>query len=165
MKSPAAMLVRWVLALAIVFIAGCATNTRAKDPLNDAYWQGRIALKINSTPAQAFSANFELEGDATTGRLSFLSPLGSTVAQLQWDAAGAQLQTNGELQHFDSLQALTLHVTGAALPISSLFEWLRGHEVPTPGWSVNLQDIGTGRITAERLAPDIPATLKIVLDR
>lgn len=131
----------------------------------DAYWQGRLALKVHSTPVQAFAADFELQGNAEAGTLSFFTPLGNTAARLQWDAAGAQLQTAGEPQRFESLEALTLHTTGATLPVASLFAWLKGGEPPTPGWQVDLHDLANGRIHAQRLAPEIPADLKIILER
>ena len=154
-------------AIAIVFIAGCATPTRARGPSgqNDAYWQGRLALKVHSTPEQAFSADFALRGNAEAGTLSFFTPLGSTAAQMQWDATGAQLQTTGAPQRFESLDALTLHTTGATLPVASLFAWLKGNAPPTPGWQVDLQGLPQGRLNAQRLAPEVPADLKIILER
>ena len=159
----------WISSLlsTIIFIAGCASTTGAKDPndQNGSYWQGRLALKVHSTPVQAFAADFELQGSAEDGTLSFFTPLGSTAARLQWSSAGAQLQTTGEPQHFASLDALTLHTTGATLPIQSLFAWLTGKEPVTPGWQVDLKDLTNGRLNAQRLAPDIPADLKIILQR
>lgn len=159
----------WTIALllAIFFIAGCANTTgaRGQNDLNDSYWQGRLALKVHSTPVQAFAADFELQGNAEAGTLSFFTPLGNTAARLQWSAAGAQLQTTGEPQHFESLDALTLHTTGAILPIHSLFAWLKGNEPSTPGWQVDLRELANGRLTAQRLAPEVPADLKIILQR
>lgn len=157
----------WLLATAIVFIAGCAHPTRAtgQNGTQDAYWQGRLALKVHSTPVQAFSADFELQGNAEAGTLSFFTPLGSTAARLEWSASGAQLQTTGEPQRFESLDALTLHTTGATLPIHSIFAWLKGQEPPTPGWQVDLKDLPNGRLAAQRLAPKVPADLKIILQR
>lgn len=158
---------RLALALAIVFIAGCASPTRARDPNTEhsAHWQGRLSLKVDSTPVQAFSADFDLQGDAVVGSLSFFSPLGSTLARLQWGANGAQLQTTGEPQHFESLDALTRRTTGAVLPVASLFEWLKGSSPPTPGWDVDLSALPDGRLTAQRVEPETPAQLKIILDR
>lgn len=141
------------------------TGARGQNDLNDSYWQGRLALKVHSTPVQAFAADFELQGNAEAGTLSFFTPLGSTAARLQWSAAGAQLQTTGEPQHFESLDALTLHTTGATLPIHSLFAWLKGNEPGTPGWQVDLRELANGRLTAQRLAPEVPADLKIILQR
>ena len=141
------------------------TGSRGQNGPEDSFWQGRLALKVHSTPVQAFSADFELQGNAEAGTLSFFTPLGSTAARLQWSAAGAQLQTTGEPQYFASLDALTLHTTGATLPIHSLFAWLRGQEPPTPGWQADLLELTNGRLSAQRLAPEVPADLKIILQR
>lgn len=156
-----------VFAFAIVFVAGCAHPTRARGPSdqNNDYWQGRLALKVHSTPEQAFSADFELQGNAEAGSLSFFTPLGSTAARMQWDAASAQLQTAGAPQRFESLDALTLHTTGTTLPVTSLFAWLKGNEPATPGWQVDLQGLPRGRLNAQRLAPEVPVDLKIILER
>ena len=131
----------------------------------ESYWQGRLALKVHSSPVQAFAADFELQGSAQAGTLSFFTPLGNTAARLHWGAAGAQMQTNGTPQDFASLDALTLHTTGATLPIHSLFAWLRGNEPHTPGWQVDLRELTNGRLNAQRLPPEVPVDLKIILQR
>lgn len=133
--------------------------------MQDAHWQGRLVLKVQSEPMQAFSADFDLQGDARDGRLSFFTPLGTTAARLDWNEQGAQLQTTGEPQQFESIEALTRHISGAVLPIASLFQWLSGMDPLTPGWQVDLQDLPHGRINARRMPPEIPAELKIILDR
>jgi outer membrane lipoprotein LolB len=158
---------RWVLVIAIFSIAGCAHTTRASAPLapDEVRWQGRLALTVRGEPPQAFSADFELVGAPRAGELTFYSPLGSTVARLQWDADGAELRSAGETRHFDSLDALTLHTTGAVLPVASLFAWLRGEPIDTPGWQVDLQRLGDGRLQAQRYAPEPVADLRIVLER
>lgn len=132
---------------------------------NTPHWQGRLALKIQSTPAQAFSADFDLQGSAQAGDLAFFTPLGSTIAHLQWNADTAVLQTNGAPQHFDTLAALSRYTTGTDLPIASLFSWLQGDDLPTPGWEADLSALPSGRLTARRLGPDAPAELKIILNR
>jgi len=156
-----------VFLFAIIFIAGCAHPTGANGQIdqNASFWQGRLPLKVHSTPVLAFAADFELQGNAEAGTLSFFTPLGSTAARLQWDSASAQLQTTGEPQRFESLDALTLYTTGATLPVASLFAWLKGSEPPTPSWQVDLRDLASGRLNAQRLAPEIPADLKIILQR
>lgn len=156
-----------LFSFAIVFIAGCAHPTGATGHIdkNASFWQGRLSLRVDSTPVQAFAADFELQGNAEAGSLSFFTPLGNTAARLQWDSASALLQTTGEPQRFESLDALTLHTTGATLPVASLFAWLKGDEPPTPSWQVDLRNLANGRIHAQRLAPETPADLKIILQR
>ncbi len=158
---------RFSLVFAIVLIAGCATQKPAFGTFdaNTPHWQGRLALKVESTPVQALSANFDLQGNAQTGRLSFTSPLGSTLAQLQWGPGTAELLTGGSPQRFDSLDALTRHATGTELPVAALFSWLQGQPAEAPGWEADLSALPEGRLVARRLAPDIPAELKIILDQ
>ncbi len=114
---------------------------------------------------QAFAANFELQGSATAGRLTFTSPLGSTLARLQWDADSAMLLTSGAPQRFASLDALTREATGAELPVAALFAWLRGEQATAPDWESDLSELPDGRLQARRLAPQVPVDLKIILDR
>jgi outer membrane lipoprotein LolB len=156
-----------VLSVAIILIAGCAIDTGARPPIHSkqSHWQGRLTLKVQSEPVQAFSADFDLQGDAEVGSLTFFTPLGNTAAQLDWNAHGARLQTSGEPQQFESIDALTRHTTGTVLPIESLFGWLKGLNAIAPGWQVDLRDLANGRLSARRLAPEIPAELKVILDR
>jgi outer membrane lipoprotein LolB len=124
-----------------------------------------LTLKVQSEPVQAFAADFDLQGDAQAGRLSFFTPLGNTAARLDWNTQGAQLQTTGDPQQFESMDALTRHITGTVLPVANLFDWLKGVDSVTPGWQVDLRALADGRLSARRLPPEIPAELKIVLDR
>ena len=124
-----------------------------------------MALKVQTTPAQAFSADFELQGSPLAGSLTFLSPLGTTAALIQWDAQSARLQTTGEPQRFETLSALMQHTTGTDLPVTSLFAWLQGINTTTPGWEVDLGGLTDGRLSAKRLGPDAPAELKIIFER
>lgn len=159
---------RWLITgFTIIFISGCAHSLRATNQADqqDLRWLGKLAITVHSLPAQAFSAEFELQGDAQRGSLTFFSPLGNTVARLQWDGDGAQLQSSGEAQRFESLDALTQHTTGTTLPVASLFEWLKGGDPDTPGWQVILQELPSGRLSARRFAPEPPVDLKVILER
>ena len=158
---------RLVLLFTIILIAGCAHPTRAssQSDQSNSFWQGRLALTVRSDPVQSFSADFELSGTSQAGELTFFSPLGTTVARLQWGVDGAVLQASGQTQQFDSLDALTLHTTGAVLPVASLFAWLRAESPDTPGWQVDLQGLSDGRLNARRFAPEPAAELKILLER
>lgn len=155
------------LLFAIFLLASCATQTR-DGVIFDQHaprWQGRLTLKVHSNPPQGFAADFDLQGNAQTGRLAFFTPIGTTAAQLQWNAQGAQLRSGGEPQYFDSMDALTAHTTGAVLPIAKLFLWLNGKAVTDPNWEVDLTGLAEGLIRAKRQPPDIPVELKITLDR
>lgn len=121
-------------------------------------------MRVHSAPEQVFSAHFDLQGNPQAGNLQFATPLGTVLALMQWNGDTATLQANGETQNFDSLPALVRHVTGTDLPIASLFAWLHGVDLPASGWQVDLDHIVSGRLNAQRVAPDTPAELKIILD-
>jgi outer membrane lipoprotein LolB len=153
---------------ALFFIAGCASKTRANGP-NDAegsaFWQGRLSVRIASTPVQSFSAGFELSGNAQAGELLLLTPLGSTYASLQWKPQSARLQAPGQDRSSESLEALVQQVTGTDLPIAALFAWLAGDARTAPGWEADLSDLATGKLSAKRISPEPQAELRVVLDR
>jgi outer membrane lipoprotein LolB len=153
-------------AVAILFIAGCAYPTRATGP-NDAQtpqWRGRLSLKIDTAPPQAFFSAFELRGNAQQGELILLSPLGTALATLNWSAQRASLQTGSERREFDNLDAMLQSTLGAPLPVDSLFAWLAGEPKDAPGWQADLSQWGQARLTATRLNPLPTAQLRIVLD-
>ena len=158
---------RLSLLFAIFFIAGCATPIKSTgnfDPEN--HWQGRIAIKVLSTPPQAFSADFELDGQGEAGTLALFSPLGTTVAQMEWAPGLAQLRNGGELRTFDSLSALAQQATGTELPVAALFDWLRGTATTAPGWEADLSQLTEGRLLARRKTDSAPAVeLRILLER
>jgi outer membrane lipoprotein LolB len=154
------------LFFATIFIAGCASRTGIKDSYGgeNPHWQGRMALKVQSVPPQAFAADFDLQGNVRAGSLTFISPLGNTLAHLQWDSSAAILRSGGQSQRFDTLDALTRHALGTELPIASLFSWLQGTDIDTPGWQADLHDLPAGRLNARRITTDAPAELKIILE-
>lgn len=146
-------------------LGGCANPARTAIVDPSAHWQGRLSIQVESTPIQSLTAVFDLQGNAQSGSLSLASPLGTTMANLQWTALSARLQANGESRDFSSLDALIRHVTGTDLPVDSLFSWLQGIPAPALGWQPDLHDLGIGRLSAQRAVPYTPATLKIILDR
>lgn len=159
---------RYALSLSAIFlIAGCASNLRATGPLSpeSGYWQGRIAVKVASTPEQAFSANFELQGGTQAGRMELTTALGTTVARMQWNTEGAELQASGSTRTYHSLAELTLATMGAELPVDALFQWLRGQAATSTGWQSDLSQWDSGRISAQRGSPEPRVDLKILLER
>lgn len=160
---------------AMFLIAGCAhkpLDTGINDvrtssqisPVKD-YWAGRISLQIQSEPPQAFFAAFELKGRANQGELTLVSPLGSTLAVMRWSPTEAILLQGGNATSFASTDALLLQATGAAVPLSALFDWLADKNTPVAGWQADLSQSGGGRITAVRTVPAPQTNLRIVLDR
>lgn len=159
---------RWTQPLlAILLIAGCATPTRTggnSEPKSE-FWSGRLGLTVDSQPPQQYFAGFTLAGNAQAGELSLTSPLGSTLAVMQWRPGQALLLQDGQTRSFASLDALASAVTGTALPVRALFGWLNGTPQAVEGWQADLSGLPEGRLRAQRLAPPPAAELRLALDR
>ncbi len=155
------------LSIATILIAGCAVPKRAtgSNDTNSGPWTGRLALRIDANPPEAFSAAFELTGQAQAGSLILFTPLGSTAATLNWAPGSASLHTASEQRRFESLDALVIHATGAAIPVAALFDWLVGTPTRVNGWEADLTQLALGKLNALRLDPSPPVQLRIVLDR
>ncbi|MCM2253131.1 MAG: outer membrane lipoprotein LolB [Ramlibacter sp.] len=156
-----------LLAASLALAAGCASPPRTVAPADGAAgpWSGRLALEVQEDPPRSFSAGFELRGSATVGELALYNPMGGTLAVLAWGPGSARLRSNGQTREFESVQALAAHATGAPIPVSALFDWLRGIDTPAPGWQADLSSLGEGRLRARRLQPPPRADLRLVLER
>jgi outer membrane lipoprotein LolB len=160
----------FALWIAVLCLGACTTQTRttALSTAQSGPWHGRLALRIDGTAAQpqaqSLSAGFELSGNVQSGELTLLSPIGTTLAALNWSAQSASLRAHGEQRNFDSLDELTRQALGTELPVGALFAWLKGEALPVPGWQVNLSAYADGRITAQRNVPLPAAELRLLLD-
>lgn len=77
----------WASIWLLVLLAACATPTPIRSvgqAPSDKQWQGRLSVTVQSDPPRNMSAGFSLEGDARQGELNLFSPLGTTLATLQW---------------------------------------------------------------------------------
>ena len=155
----------------MLFIAGCAHKidstgiNHIQKEAETAFWAGRISMQVQSDPVQAFFAGFELKGQADIGELTLISPLGSILGVMRWTPTEATLDQGGNIQRFATTNELLAQATGAAVPISALFDWLGGKNTTAPGWTADLSQRVNGRITAQRTEPSPQANLRIVLDR
>lgn len=149
-----------------MLLAGCAQLPRSdpsKRPLEN-YWSGRLALQVQSEPHQSLSAAFELKGTASAGELRLSTPLGTTLLSARWSAIEALLEAGNQVRRFPDIDALLLQATGASVPVSALFDWLKGRPSQAEGWTADLSRYEDGRITARRDLPAPAAQLRIVLD-
>lgn len=144
--------------------AGCASRP-PEVPGAPHHWSGRLALQIEGAKPQSFSVLFELRGTDRLGELTLMSPLGSTVAQLNWKDGYAELMTDQGARQSDSIERLVEEATGTPLPVTALFEWLKGHAIAVPGWDVDTTGVSDGRLLARRHTPTPAATLRIALTR
>ena len=145
-------------------LTACATpEPRTVASSNE--WSGRLAIQVLKDPPESLSAHFELQGSAQSGQMVLLSPIGTSLARLQWQAEYARLEQGQEQVVGTSLQNLAARLTGTELPIAALFDWLAGRPSEASGWQVDLSSHAQGRITAERRLPAPVTVLRIVLDR
>ncbi len=153
------------LLFATFLIAGCAhpPGAEARNDSSAQAWSGRISLQVQSDPVQAFFAGFELRGNPDQGELVLNSPLGTSLAVLRWSPGQAVLDAGGQVQRFDSVDALIEKATGAAVPLPALFDWLAGRNTALAGWNADLSQHSEGRISASRTAPQPRTDLRIVL--
>lgn len=157
---------RWLTLGLVLAIAACAQPPRqpvATDATRT-QWSGRLALRVDTDPAQSLHAAFDLRGNARSGELSLYSPLGSTLARMVWAPGQAELTWNGQQRQFDSIGSLTREATGTELPITSLFEWLAGRDSQADGWSADLRMLAHGKLTAERSQPAPAVEMRLVLE-
>jgi outer membrane lipoprotein LolB len=154
---------RWVAASlgAVLLLGACATPNRA-GLSSEASWSGRLALRIDSTPPQSFSAGFDLHGTPEAGELQLNSPLGTTVASVRWSGQGAELRQGQQIERRASLDELTSEMSGTALPVAAMFGWLRGDAAAADGWTVDLSQQPHGRVTARRTHPLPSAELRLL---
>jgi outer membrane lipoprotein LolB len=152
------------LLVGVTLLVGCAAPSRQVPP-DAAFWSGRMGLNIQSQPPQNLSAAFELQGSAEQGELLLLSPIGSTLAQLRWTPQTAELNQGGRQWSSRSLDELSTQLTGTALPVAALFDWLAGQASTPVGWQVDLSQLPQGRIQAERQSPAPTVQFKVVLER
>lgn len=153
-------------ALSLVLLAGCSQPQRhgARTP-STGPWSGRIHLRVDDPDApRSFTALFELQGTADSGNLELSTPLGTLVARLDWSASEASIATAQERRSAATLSSLLHDVTGEALPIDVLFDWLSGVPTLAGGWQADLKQLDEGRLSATRTQPQPPATLRILLN-
>ncbi|WP_287878913.1 lipoprotein insertase outer membrane protein LolB [Acidovorax sp.] len=154
-----------LLAVFVLLLAGCAHPPATPESPYRAPWTGRLALQVEETASQSFSASFELSGSAQQGQFVLFNPLGNTLARIQWNASHAEITTGQNTRESESLDALLQDVLGTDIPVAALFSWLEGTHVDAVGWQVDLSAISAGRLVAQRHTPTPQATLRIILTR
>jgi len=174
---------RTALALCGALLIGACTTVPPAPTATSDTLSGRLALRveaIGSASPRAFSAAFDLRGDAQAGTLGLSTPLGSMLAEARWSPAEVVLATPQGTRRFSTLEELTREALGESVPIEAGFDWLRGRpwsgaasaasSTSTPGfaqlgWQVDLGRFDEGTIVAKRDSPPPTVTVRIRLDR
>jgi outer membrane lipoprotein LolB len=142
---------------------------------------GRLAVRVEGDAQRSFSAAFELRGRAEAGSMSLISPLGSQIGRADWSPSlGVQLHDGDGTRRYERLDDMAIDLTGQALPIAALFDWLRGrpwsgapHDELAGGghigfrqlgWDVQLDRLAEGWLVAVRDTPPPRVTVRTKLD-
>jgi outer membrane lipoprotein LolB len=173
---------RAAFAVACALVVGACTTVPPAPSVGGDVLSGRLALRVaaigNEAP-RAFSAAFDLRGDARAGTLGLATPLGSMLAEAHWSPAEVVLVTPQGTRRFADLGALTREALGESVPIEAWFDWLRGRPWPGApsepsstgpgfmqlGWQVDLGAFAGGSVAATREWPAPAVTVRIRLDR
>ena len=147
-------------------LAGCATPVHPNTgTLRPESWSGRLSLRVDSEPVQTFAALFDLRGTPERGTLTLTTPIGSTLAELQWSPGEALLKNGSETRRYASVDELIKAATGAAIPVDALFGWLAGRTDTVTGWRPDLTQWSAGKLQAVRESPLPRSDLRIVFER
>jgi outer membrane lipoprotein LolB len=131
-----------------MLVACSAPSKRQEYVTPNDVWEGRLSVQVAGDAPQRISADFFLEGTARRASLTLNSPLGTRMARMQWDATSATLESGDQKRSFDSVDAMTSHSLGSALPLQAIFAWLHGQPETAPGWELQTLDRLQGRIRA-----------------
>ena len=138
---------RLLVATFIVATLSACTSapTRAPDEasaLPDAKFDiaGRLSARQGTEGA---AASFRWSHRPERDSLTFASPLGSTLAQLEGSADGVQLTTpEGRVIEAADWEALTVRTLGAPVPVRGLASWVRGAAHPGSPHTVERDALG-----------------------
>jgi len=145
-------------------LSACASRPTPPRSADEQFWSGRLALSIASEPPQSLSGGFELKTQAQSGELKLLSPLGNQLAQLDWAPGLARLDQGGKIYQQSSLEALLIQLTGSALPLLALIDWLQARPVQVSGWVADLSQLNNGRLHIQSEGQQPAVQLRLVLE-
>ncbi|MEX8519872.1 MAG: lipoprotein insertase outer membrane protein LolB [Leptothrix sp. (in: b-proteobacteria)] len=140
-----------------------------------------MAVRIEGDSSRSFSADFELQGTADTGRLQLSSALGTSLARAQWTPGQIHLQTTDGSYRFADLESLAVEALGEPIPLAALIDWLQARPWPAApsamldagqpakgfsqlGWDVLLDRYGDGLVVATRRSPAPVVSVRAKLD-
>ena len=149
-------------ALAVI-LGGCAAPKLQVAPGTDS-WNGRLALNVDSSPPQSYTAGFDLRGTPQAGELLLATPLGSTLATITWGPDFAKMTQGSQITQRRSLAELSADMGGTEVPVAALFAWLKGEPALVTGWQADLSRHAEGRVTAKRTTPLPTAELRLVFE-
>lgn len=115
--------------MATALLAACAGPARIAGEGPAFERTGRFAVNVTETGVapQAVQGGFAWRDTGRVLRLDLANPLGSTLARVVVEPAGAVLEyADGSTESAPNADALIAQVMGAALPVAELRDWLQG---------------------------------------
>ena len=154
------------LAAAVIaaFFVGCASvSPIATQPLRE--YEGRLALTVHQATPQTWQARFRLEGTGAEGRLTLISPIGTTLALASWTPGSALIQRGNEVNEYPSADAMLNALIGSGIQMAQLWRWVTNDPNPVPAWQVDQETRpDQSRIViARRVSPEPALTFKLLL--
>lgn len=146
---------------------------------------GRLSLRIkrlDDGSTDGGSMLFDFEGQTTRGSLDLSTPVGTSLARIQWNADGAEVKTPQGSRRGATLDELGSALLGEWLPLAALLHWIRAEPWPLAphstqaegfeqlGWSISLVAWHENVVTAHRGAATSGAaptdiTVRVRLDQ
>ena len=152
-------------AAGLVLLSGCSTPpVVAPAQTTTPVHEGRLFLRVDSSPPSITQAEIRLQGSAEAGELTFFGPLGTTQGLLRWTPAEAVWTRGQEEQRFSSLDQLLTRMLGTSLPVPTVFAWLEGRAVPLEGWELISLPSETQPLVARRRSPEPTLELRLRLE-
>lgn len=125
-------MLRLATLLACALLAGCAALPPppvAREAVGDFMLEARFALRVSPPDRPAESSGGRLEWEHRNGndRILIANPLGVGIAEIDSAPAHARLRTgDGQEREASDPDTLLASVTGQALPVRRLPDWLLG---------------------------------------
>ncbi|MCF7354102.1 lipoprotein insertase outer membrane protein LolB [Vibrio sp. CK2-1] len=152
-RSPVQRLTTTILATLVLILSGCSSVPPSQENYS-VDWQNQKAVleqldtfkatgKIGyKDPEHRQSLNFILKQANSFSELKLLSVFGQTILTVQMTPTGAMVtNSDGKVQTAQQANALIQNLTGLAIPVSQLPDWIKG--LPTQADNVTFNQSNT----------------------
>ena len=132
-------------------------------------WDARNRLIAINGPGMSAGFNYDplgrrIERTVNGTTTSYLYDGNQAIGEVKAGQT-ASLRANGETRSFNSLAELLKQATGTEIPVASLFAWLAGENLATPGWLADVSQHSLGRVVARRSDPLPVVELRLVIEK
>ncbi|MGV3002718.1 lipoprotein insertase outer membrane protein LolB [Vibrio sp. E150_018] len=152
-RYPVQRLTTTILATLVLILSGCSSVPPTQENYSVDWQNQKAVLKQINTfkatgkigykdPEHRQSLNFILKQVNSFSELKLLSVFGQTVLTIQMTPTGAMVtNSDGKVQTAQQANALIQNLTGLAIPVSQLPDWIKG--LPTQADNVTFNQSNT----------------------